>query len=57
MKKNNRLKIQTSKGETIMTTTNTTAIQNFVFNTATIRVLADEQGEPWFVAKDVAEAL
>jgi prophage antirepressor-like protein len=27
------------------------------FNNNTVRVLADEQGEPWFVASDVAKVL
>jgi len=32
-------------------------IQKFNFNGNDIRVLADDHGEPWFVAKDVAEVL
>lgn len=34
-----------------------TEIQTFNFNSATLRVLADENGEPWFVAKDVCDVL
>jgi prophage antirepressor-like protein len=33
------------------------SIMPFSFDGASIRVTCDEQGEPWFVAKDVAEAL
>lgn len=29
----------------------------FQFQAAEVRVIQDENGEPWFVAKDVAEAL
>ena len=32
-------------------------ITRFDFRGATVRVLADEQGEPWFVAKDVCDVL
>lgn len=32
-------------------------IQSFNFDTAPLRVLTDENGEPWFVAKDVCDAL
>lgn len=32
-------------------------IQTFNFNTASLRVLTDESGEPWFVAKDVCDIL
>lgn len=32
-------------------------LQNFCFNDTAVRVLADEQGEPWFVAKDVCDVL
>lgn len=32
-------------------------IQTFNFNDASLRVLADEAGEPWFVAKDVCNVL
>lgn len=34
-----------------------TEIQTFNFNTATLRTLTDETGEPWFVAKDVCDIL
>lgn len=34
-----------------------TEIQLFNFNNATLRVLTDENGEPWFVAKDVCDVL
>lgn len=34
-----------------------TEIQSFIFNDATLRVLTDETGEPWFVAKDVCDIL
>lgn len=34
-----------------------TEIQSFNFNTATLRTLTDETGEPWFVAKDVCDIL
>lgn len=34
-----------------------TEIQSFSFNSATLRVLTDENGEPWFVAKDVCDVL
>ena len=34
-----------------------TGIQTFNFNSATMRVLTDENGEPWFVAKDVCDIL
>lgn len=34
-----------------------TELQTFNFNTATLRVLTDENGEPWFVAKDVCDIL
>lgn len=32
-------------------------IQRFDFNGTAVRVIKDDQGEPWFVAKDVAEIL
>ena len=35
----------------------TNQITRFDFHGATVRVLADEQGEPWFVGKDVATIL
>ena len=34
-----------------------TGIQTFNFNNATMRTLTDENGEPWFVAKDVCDVL
>ena len=34
-----------------------TEIQTFNFNNATLRTLTDENGEPWFVAKDVCNIL
>lgn len=34
-----------------------TEIQTFNFNKATMRTLTDENGEPWFVAKDVCNIL
>lgn len=34
-----------------------TEIQTFNFNSATLRTLTDENGEPWFVAKDVCDVL
>lgn len=34
-----------------------TEIQSFDFNTASLRVLTDKSGEPWFVAKDVCDIL
>lgn len=34
-----------------------TEIQLFDFNNATLRVLTNENGEPWFVAKDVCDIL
>ena len=34
-----------------------TEIQLFNFNSATMRVLTDENGDPWFVAKDVCDIL
>lgn len=34
-----------------------TEIQTFDFNSATLRTLTDENGEPWFVAKDVCDIL
>lgn len=34
-----------------------TELQTFNFNNATLRVLTDENGEPWFVAKDVCDIL
>lgn len=34
-----------------------TEIQTFNFNTAPLRTLTDESGEPWFVAKDVCDIL
>lgn len=34
-----------------------TEIQTFTFNAATLRTLTDENGEPWFVAKDVCDIL
>ena len=34
-----------------------TEIQTFNFNDATLRTLTDENGEPWFVAKDVCDIL
>lgn len=34
-----------------------TEIQTFNFNAATLRILTDENGEPWFVAKDVCDIL
>lgn len=34
-----------------------TGIQTFNFNSATLRTLTDENGDPWFVAKDVCNIL
>ena len=34
-----------------------TEIQQFYFNSAALRTLTDEAGEPWFVAKDVCDIL
>ena len=34
-----------------------TEIQTFNFNAATLRTLTDENGNPWFVAKDVCDVL
>ena len=34
-----------------------TEIQTFTFNAATLRTLTDENGNPWFVAKDVCDIL
>ena len=34
-----------------------TAIVPFDFNGAQIRVIRDDKGEPWFVAKDVCDVL
>ena len=34
-----------------------TEIQTFNFNTAPLRTLTDENGDPWFVGKDVATIL
>lgn len=34
-----------------------TEIQSFNFNASTLRVLTDENGEPWFVAKDICDIL
>lgn len=34
-----------------------TETQTFNFHTATVRTLVDENGEPWFVAKDVCDIL
>ena len=34
-----------------------TEIQRFYFNSAALRTLTDEAGEPWFVAKDVCDIL
>lgn len=34
-----------------------TEIQTFNFNAATLRTLTDENGDPWFVAKDVCDIL
>lgn len=34
-----------------------TEIQTFNFNTAELRILTDENGDPWFVAKDVCDML
>lgn len=34
-----------------------TEIQTFNFNTAELRTLTDENGDPWFVAKDVCDIL
>lgn len=31
--------------------------QTFNFNTATLRTLTDENGDPWFIAKDVCNIL
>ena len=35
----------------------TNQITRFDFHGATVRVITDEQGEPWFVGKDVAKVL
>jgi anti-repressor protein len=35
----------------------TNQITRFDFHGANVRVLTDEQGEPWFVGKDVAKVL
>lgn len=35
----------------------TNQITQFDFRGATVRVLTDEQGEPWFVGKDAATIL
>lgn len=34
-----------------------TEIQTFNFNNAPLRTLTDENGDPWFVAKDVCDML
>lgn len=34
-----------------------TEIQTFSFNNASLRTLTDENGDPWFVAKDVCNIL
>lgn len=34
-----------------------TLLDSFMFDNETVRIFVDEQGEPWFVAKDVATAL
>lgn len=34
-----------------------TEIQTFAFNNASLRTLTDENGDPWFVAKDVCDIL
>lgn len=34
-----------------------TEIQTFNFNASTLRTMTDENGEPWFVAKDVCDVL
>lgn len=34
-----------------------TEIQTFNFNASTLRVLTDENGEPWFIAKDICDVL
>ena len=34
-----------------------TEIQSFTFNAATLRTLTDEDGDPWFVGKDVCDIL
>lgn len=34
-----------------------TEIQTFNFNASALRVLTDENGEPWFVAKDICDVL
>ena len=34
-----------------------TEIQAFNFNNATLRILTDENGEPWFITKDVCDIL
>lgn len=34
-----------------------TEIQSFNFNTVTLRTMTDENGDPWFVAKDACDAL
>lgn len=35
----------------------TSEIQSYNFNGAALRTLTDENGEPWFVAKDVCDIL
>ena len=35
----------------------TSEIQSYNFNGAALRTLTDENGEPWFVAKDVCDML
>lgn len=34
-----------------------TEIQTFNFNNASLRTLTDENGDPWFIAKDVCDIL
>lgn len=34
-----------------------TQLQNFSFNDALIRVIIDEQGNPWFIARDICDTL
>jgi prophage antirepressor-like protein len=48
--------LHTEKSQ-LMSSSESTALQSLTFEDHHVRIVLDEQGEPWWVAKDVAEAL
>ena len=47
----------TERNRGIMSSNESTDLQPFSFEDHPVRIVLDENGEPWWAAKDVAEAL